>query len=82
MKMRASELAETLDEGPFTLAGGYPKYWVHNDNTALCCCCARKERKGLWTCGVHWEGEPLECGECEVVIESAYGPLDGEEIPS
>jgi len=58
MKMHASELAATLDEGPFTVVGSYPKYWVRNDNTVLCDCCARKEREGLWTCGVHREGAP------------------------
>lgn len=30
----------------------------------------------LETVDIHWEGEPLQCDECNEDIESAYGPIE------
>ena len=33
----------------------------------------------LETVDIHWEGEPLQCDECNADIESAYGPIESEK---
>jgi len=67
--------------------GGYPVYYLDRDNCCLCPDCARicdgDEHKGQCTetteFGVHYEGEPITCEECNREIESAYGVPDGDD---
>src|SRR4051812_21168140 len=79
---------------PFTSVGGYPVYCVMNDGGRLCRECARKEYRELscntrqgndgdsgWVVAgveVFWEGTD-ECCNCNAPMQSAYGPVEGEE---
>ncbi len=69
--------------------GGYPIYYLAADNGVMCSACANlNECRNLdpdcpddsqWrivASGVHWEGEPIVCENCNTEIESAYGPTD------
>lgn len=54
--------------------GGYPMYYLDNENNTLCFECARKEGMSstpTWG-GVNWEDPRLYCDDCEQRIESAY----------
>ena len=58
--------------------GGYPVIYLDSCGEVLCAACAEVDRddpdtKPLQGCGVHWEGAPEYCAECNVEIPSAYG---------
>lgn len=65
--------------------GGYPIYYMVEDNGILCPGCANGENGSeasednedrqwkLVGMDVHWEGESLLCDHCEKEVESAYG---------
>jgi len=59
----------------FAWPGGYPLYYLDNENSVLCPECANAE--GYSTepiaCGVNWEDDSLYCDDCSKRIESAYG---------
>lgn len=63
----------------FAWPGGYPIYYLDSDNCVLCPKCANKhladEQENFRPAayGVHYEGEPLICEQCNAEIESAYG---------
>ena len=65
----------------FAWPGGYPIFYLDSQGSTLCPKCARKMDAdhdfAHWravAADIHWEGEPLACGECGASIESAYGP--------
>lgn len=55
--------------------GGYPCYYLTNENDVLCSDCALIEIPAVEASGIHWEGEPINCDECNTQIESAYGEV-------
>lgn len=63
----------------FTSIGGYPLAYLRN-HKCVCAGCASLLGCKPEDCGVHWEGESLECDECGEPIESAYGNPSTEEI--
>jgi len=74
----------------YAFPGGY-RLIVTLEGEVFCTDCARKNFRELADnvradrtveVGVHWEGEPLHCDECNVAIESEYGPTptDAEEF--
>lgn len=58
--------------------GGYPIYYLDNENNILCPDCANKE--GYSTepvaADVNWEDSELFCDDCNKRIESAYADED------
>ena len=72
--------ALTMSDGKlraFTDIGGYPLFYITKAHDIVCAPCATNEEK-IATCGVHWEGEPIVCDECNKEIESAYGVPESE----
>ena len=71
----------------YTLMGGYPLAYVDSNNCVLCAKCAdealndpeeTEDRKPLmWF--IHLEGADVQCENCFVEIESAYGDPEEEE---
>jgi uncharacterized Zn finger protein len=65
----------------FAWRGGYPFYYLNNENNIVCPNCANKE--GMSTEVVdgdaYYEGPPLICDDCGAEIESAYGNPDEDE---
>jgi len=61
--------------------GGYPIYYLDNENNVLCPICANKE--GMSTepiaFDVNWEDVSLYCDDCSKRIESAYAEEEGGE---
>jgi predicted molibdopterin-dependent oxidoreductase YjgC len=58
----------------FAWPGGYPIYYLDEDNCCLCPKCANQcEDAQPVAYGIHWEGDPIQCEECNAMIESAYG---------
>ena len=76
-----------LNELPaYAWPGGYPIFYLTSENDTLCSVCATEaldnEEWDEWkpsTYGVHWEGSPLFCSECNAEVEKAYGDPDSEE---
>lgn len=75
----------------FTSVGCYPIVYCAPTGATLCADCVTRDiREGLYgpygrrakdlatMRGIYWEGEPLNCDECNTPIESAYGPVKGE----
>lgn len=62
-------------------SGGYPLMYV-GDGYVLCGPCASqadKDVQGGLVQQTHWEGPAIDCEECGVSIESAYGdPEEGD----
>jgi hypothetical protein len=72
---------------------GYPKALIMHNCEPLCHACAKANFKlivqdtkdgcrGSWQAGgvsVFWEGAPMQCCNCPIEIESAYGDPDAEE---
>jgi hypothetical protein len=73
----------------YASVGGYPIIYLTRSNSVLCADCAQKEIRA-WLYdesndpptdrGIHWEGPPEVCEDCNREIESAYG--DPEENDS
>lgn len=75
---------------PCAFPGGYPKVLIMADGDCLCAACAKSNYRqvsnetrnslpGGWKAAVvdiHWEGAPLQCAQCNVEIESAYGEVE------
>jgi hypothetical protein len=73
--------------------GGYPVVYYTACHRAICpacandCCRTRNKRRDddprdgyfLTMYHIHYEGDPIECEECGVEIESAYGNPEEEE---
>ena len=69
----------TLTDGTLahcTEMGGYPLFYLGECDRVLCADCATKNMDELTTVDAHWEGQPLNCDECNAEIESAYGDPD------
>jgi hypothetical protein len=84
---------------PYAWPGGYPKILVMADGECLCPKCARANFRAIvaatkaglrdgWKAdgvGIHWEGAPVYCAQCNVATLSAYGrpgaPDDDEVQP-
>jgi hypothetical protein len=65
----------------FAWPGGYPCYYLDNENNVLCPDCANKEDMSTEVVAgdVYYEGPPLICDDCGTEIESAYGDPGEEE---
>lgn len=58
-------------------SGGYPIIYLTARDEVLCAACATSQEHGEpVNCGIHWEGDPVECDGCGEEIESAYGPIE------
>ena len=69
---------------------GYPVIFIMKSGDIICHkCLADNYRRILrakgaeseWTLegyDIHWEGNPIECDECNSDIKSAYGPIETE----
>ena len=63
-------------------AEGYPVFYMDHLDTVLCNECAQSDIDSCATTkedihmAIHWEGEPVQCEECQTEIESAYGPVE------
>jgi hypothetical protein len=80
-------------ELPARVDGGYPVIYYAEDGGELCAGCANGKNGSLaadpevqgdpqWTvmgADIHYEGEPRQCDHCGADVESAYGPVEGEE---
>jgi hypothetical protein len=62
----------------YTPFGSYPVLYLDNESNVFCGKCANDAESEVVCGGVHWEGDPLTCDECQEEIESAYGPIEGE----
>lgn len=62
-----------------TNMGGYPLYYLDQQDTLHCAACATKNKDKIVYHNVHWEGVSLDCEECREEIESAYGEPDEEQ---
>lgn len=60
----------------FAWPGGYPVYYLANAFEA-----ERDNAEQLEPVAydIHWEGEAITCDNCNTEIESAYGPVEGEQ---
>lgn len=56
--------------------GSYPLIYLQSGHTVLCHDCATEAGLGVEHAHAHWEGPALECDECSIEIESAYGDPD------
>lgn len=67
----------------FSSIGCYPIFYLTERGDILCAACANEDDNGdddpVTCAGVHWEGEPMQCDDCECEIESAYGPVSEGE---
>lgn len=71
----------------FAWPGGYPIYYLDRENSTLCAKCATKSlddedgNEGFKPCafGIHYEGAPIQCEDCNTLIESAYGDPSEEK---
>lgn len=63
--------------------GGYPLYYMDDNNLVLCPDCANKPEEEysspITRYDMHLEGPPLECEDCGAKIDSAYGDPDEEK---
>lgn len=57
----------------FAYPGGYPIYYVGSFDVVLCPKCASKVPEEVRAHDIHWEGESMNCDNCDAEIESAYG---------
>ena len=58
---------------------GYPLVYFDANDLALCSDCASIDDEytaPTVACDVHWEGEDIQCGDCNKAIQSAYGPCE------
>ena len=70
------ELSKDGNLPSFAWPGGYPLYYLDEDNNVLCAEAANKllsEGGKIVAQEIHWEGSPLICDQSGVEIESAYG---------
>lgn len=59
--------------------GGYPLYYLDEQNNILCPTCANEDAGDpVVAYGIHYEGPPITCDDCSVAIESAYGDPEEE----
>ena len=89
-KTAIQKLVNTGVEFPaFAWPGGYPLYYLCEDNGVLCPVCANSPRAKKATVAtdncpddkqwkiiasdIHFEGDPIICDNCYAEIESAYG---------
>lgn len=61
--------------------GSYPLLYLDSHYEVLCAECAEEEAAdpdsdGIAAVGVHWEGPPETCSNCDKEIESAYGEVE------
>jgi hypothetical protein len=74
--------------------GGYPIYYLAADNGTMCPKCANStdcnrpdldpecpddDQWRIVAYGIHWEGAPIICANCNSEIESAYGDPDNPD---
>mgnify|MGYP001233648852 FL=1 len=64
----------------FAWPGGYPLIYLDKDMTVLCAPCA--SRQAVVAYDVYYEGPPEFCGDCNAVIESAYGDPEADDDKS
>jgi len=61
----------------YTSVGCYTILYLDKHSEPLCVACATWERfKGPIVSGAFWEGDSLQCAECNGDIESSYGPVE------
>ena len=66
----------------YSWPGGHLIYYLDSENSILCPKCAEIERNNEVkqhrpiVSDIHWEGEPLVCGECNDEIKSVYGEIN------
>lgn len=73
---------ENTNELPFyTWPGAYPLVYFDDDGNTLCASCATEatEDGETFNSFVHWEGPPIYCEDCGVVLDSAYGDPDSDD---
>lgn len=60
--------------------GGYPIYYLDQENNVLCPDCANKEgySSPVVAADVNWEDTNLHCDDCSKQIESTYGDNTNE----
>ncbi len=75
--MSADNLPRNADGTLTTFAwpGGYPVIYI-DQGEVLCSVCANDYKPALLAAGIHWEGQPETCADCNAEIESAYGDPD------
>lgn len=66
----------------YTEAGMYDITYLTKREETVCADCANKEenRGEISSSFVHWEGPPLHCEECNVVMDAQYGDTELEEL--
>ena len=69
----------------FTKVGGYPMFYLDEDNSSVCAECVQEQvNSGFSFCPeivaacVNYEDEHLACDECSSQIECAYGKGDND----
>lgn len=73
------ERDENGNYAAYAWPGGYPLYYVDNDNSVLCPKCANSNNEEIFpivAAGVNYEDKDLYCDECSQRIESAYAEED------
>jgi hypothetical protein len=61
--------------------GGYPLFYIDEENNVLCPDCANKNDefdKPIVAADANWEDPDLYCDHCSARIESAYAEPEGE----
>jgi hypothetical protein len=73
--MSVDSLRDDIGRLPaYAWPGGYPIYYLTGDGLTVCPECANADTSDPAVAGdVHWEGEPMQCDDCNADIESAYG---------
>ena len=88
--LRAEHLGNRFPS--FSMVGGYPIYYLTQDNAVLCPACVNGENGSevgnpecdddpQWTVvavDANWEDPSMTCEHCEKRIESAYADDDSE----
>jgi hypothetical protein len=85
------DVTQDFIRAPYAWPGGYTKLALCHDGEVLCHTCTKEnyrlireaQRSGDLRSGwhvdavdVHWEGEPLQCANCNNDLPSEYGGLE------
>lgn len=55
--------------------------YFDNDGETYCAPCATAHKEEILWATQHWEGKPIECYDCNAVIEAYYGDPDDGDVP-
>jgi len=86
-EMAAEQLGEAGQEKlpAHAFPGGYPLYYLDDENCTLCPDCATKDRLDEFNTVTEWsineEDDTLFCEECNKRIENAWGDDDWDMEP-